>query len=107
MSRRKKKEHHEEHMDESWLIPYADLLTLLLALFIVLFAMSSVDAVKFQALSKAFNEVFSGGTGVFEFQSPTPDGQMESPDEQKKMFRRMMFKQWQKIKKSYMLFKRK
>lgn len=70
-------------MDESWLIPYADLLTLLLALFIVLFAMSSVDAVKFQQLSKAFNDVFSGGTGVFEFQSPMPEGQMESPDERK------------------------
>jgi chemotaxis protein MotB len=83
MSRRKKKAHHEEHMDESWLIPYADLLTLLLALFIVLFAMSSVDAVKFQMLSKAFNDVFAGGTGVFEFQSPMPEGQMESPDERK------------------------
>lgn len=70
-------------MDESWLIPYADLLTLLLALFIVLFAMSSVDAVKFQQLSKAFNDVFAGGTGVFEFQSPMPEGQMESPDERK------------------------
>ena len=70
-------------MDESWLIPYADLLTLLLALFIVLFAMSSVDAVKFQQLSKSFNDVFSGGTGVFEFQSPMPEGQMESPDERK------------------------
>lgn len=83
MSRRKKKEHHDEHMDESWLIPYADLLTLLLALFIVLFAMSSVDAVKFQMLSKAFNDVFAGGTGVFEFQSPMPEGQMELPDERK------------------------
>ncbi|WP_226645484.1 flagellar motor protein MotB [Mesobacillus subterraneus] len=83
MSRKRKKKHHEDHMDESWLIPYADLLTLLLALFIVLFAMSSVDAVKFQQLSKAFNDVFSGGTGVFEFQSPMPEGQMESPDERK------------------------
>lgn len=70
-------------MDESWLIPYADLLTLLLALFIVLFAMSSVDAVKFQMLSKAFNDVFAGGTGVFEFQSPIPEAQIESPDERK------------------------
>ncbi|WP_210364115.1 flagellar motor protein MotB [Bacillus sp. REN3] len=86
--RRKKKKHHDEHMDESWLIPYADLLTLLLALFIVLFAMSSVDAVKFQMLSKAFNDVFTGGTGVFEFQSPMPEGQMESPEEQQKDVKR-------------------
>lgn len=80
MSRRKKKQHHEEHVDESWLLPYADLLTLLLALFIVLFSMSSVDAQKFQKLSKAFNDVFSGGTGVFEFPSPMPEGQMQSTD---------------------------
>ncbi len=69
MSRRKKK-HDDEHMDESWLIPYADLLTLLLALFIVLYASSSVDAQKFKELSKAFNEVFTGGTGIMEHQSP-------------------------------------
>ena len=63
MSKRKKKHRHEDHTDESWLIPYADLLTLLLALFIVLFAMSSVDATKFQQLSKSFNDIFTGGTG--------------------------------------------
>ncbi|WP_174732857.1 flagellar motor protein MotB [Mesobacillus harenae] len=73
--RRKKRQEHDEHIDESWLIPYADLLTLLLALFIVLFAMSSVDAVKFQNLSRSFNDVFSGGTGVLEFESPTPENQ--------------------------------
>jgi chemotaxis protein MotB len=70
MARKKKKKHHDEHMDESWLIPYADLMTLLLALFIVLFAMSSVDAVKFQQLSKAFNDIFTSGSGVMEFASP-------------------------------------
>lgn len=68
-------------MDETWLIPYADLLTLLLALFIVLFAISSVDAYKFQLISKSFNQVFTSGTGIFEFPSPLPEGQLESPDE--------------------------
>lgn len=53
-------------MDESWLIPYADLLTLLLALFIVLYAMSSVDAKKFQDMSKAFNIAFNSGIGVLD-----------------------------------------
>ncbi|QED46765.1 flagellar motor protein MotB [Cytobacillus dafuensis] len=78
MSKRKKKGHDDGHVDESWLLPYADLLTLLLALFIVLFAMSSIDAQKFQELSKAFNSAFSGGTGMFEFPSPMPDGEMET-----------------------------
>ena len=40
---RKHSEHHEEHADETWLVPYSDLLTLLLALFIVLFAMGKTD----------------------------------------------------------------
>lgn len=61
---------HEEHVDESWLVPYADVLTLLLALFIVLFAMSSVDAEKFKQMAVSFNQEFSGGTGTDEFLSP-------------------------------------
>lgn len=63
---RKKKQHHEEHVDESWLIPYADMLTLLLALFIVMFAMSKVDAEKFAKVSAGLNSAFMGGTSVLE-----------------------------------------
>lgn len=80
--KRHKKHHHEEHVDESWLIPYADLLTLLLALFIVLFSMSSLDAKKFQAMAEVFNEQFTSGTGIFEFPSPIPEEGATSPDEQ-------------------------
>jgi chemotaxis protein MotB len=61
---KKKKEHHEEHVDETWLIPYADMLTLLLALFIVMFAMSKVDQQKLQRLSAEFSVIFSGGSSV-------------------------------------------
>lgn len=57
-------------MDESWLVPYADILTLLLALFIVLFATSSVDVKKFKSMSNVFNQVFNGGTGVMDNPSP-------------------------------------
>ncbi|MGM9929035.1 MAG: flagellar motor protein MotB [Bacillus sp. (in: firmicutes)] len=78
MARRKRKKTADSHMDESWLIPYADILTLLLALFIVLFSMSSVDAVKFQQLSKAFNDIFTGGTGVMEHSSVNPEGRNDS-----------------------------
>lgn len=62
----KKKQHHEEHADESWLLPYADLLTLLLALFIVMFAMGKVDQEKLEEMSREFNIIFAGGTGIFE-----------------------------------------
>ncbi|MDC2863141.1 MULTISPECIES: flagellar motor protein MotB [unclassified Bacillus (in: firmicutes)] len=70
MSRRKKKKKkHEDHIDETWLIPYADMLTLLFALFIVLFAMSSIDAGKFKQMAVAFKKELSGGTGNKEFLS--------------------------------------
>jgi chemotaxis protein MotB len=60
----KKKQHHEEHVDEAWLLPYSDMLTLLLALFIVMFAMGQTDKSKLQAMSKQFNIIFAGGSGV-------------------------------------------
>lgn len=63
---RKKKEHHEEHPDETWLIPYSDMQTLLLALFIVMFAMSQVDNEKLQRASQQFSKVFASGAGVLE-----------------------------------------
>ena len=63
---RKKKQHHEEHADESWLLPYSDVLTLLLALFIVMFAMGQTDEAKFKAMSEQFNIIFAGGSGVLE-----------------------------------------
>ncbi|WP_022794275.1 flagellar motor protein MotB [Marinococcus halotolerans] len=64
--RRKRKKEEEEHVSEAWLLPYADLLTLLLALFIVLFASSEVDARKFDQISDSFNSVFTGGSGINE-----------------------------------------
>jgi chemotaxis protein MotB len=67
---KKKKQKQEEHINESWLIPYSDLLTLLLALFIVLFASSQIDQKKFQQIARSFNTAFAGGTGVLDFESP-------------------------------------
>ncbi|SDS76008.1 chemotaxis protein MotB [Paenibacillaceae bacterium GAS479] len=83
MSKKRKHEEHEEHVDESWLIPYADLLTLLLALFIVLYSSSTVDAKKFEEMSKAFNIALSGGNGVLESYKST-DSQALVSDEQAK-----------------------
>jgi chemotaxis protein MotB len=60
---------HEEHPDERWLLTYADMITLLMALFIVMWAMSSVNISKYHALrdslKQAFaGEVMEGGDGV-------------------------------------------
>ncbi|MCM3763610.1 flagellar motor protein MotB [Neobacillus niacini] len=51
---------HEEHIDESWLIPYSDLLTLLLALFIVLFASGSINTEKLQQIMISMNMAING-----------------------------------------------
>ena len=74
MSKKRRHEDHEEHIDESWLIPYADILTLLLALFIVLYSMNSVDQKKFQDLSNAFNIALSSGQGIMDMPSVIEKG---------------------------------
>lgn len=70
---------HEEHIDESWLVPYADVLTLLLAVFIILFASSTVDQEKLNKLSQVFSAIFESGTGVMEYANPVEsmDAQLE------------------------------
>lgn len=70
MARKKRssKHVHEEHTDESWLIPYSDLLTLLLALFIVLFSMRSEDKAKMQAMVESLYNAFNT-VSVFETNS--------------------------------------
>lgn len=63
---KKRHEPHEEHIDESWLLPYSDLMTLLLALFIVLYSASAVNISKLEELDKAFKTAFSSGLGVLD-----------------------------------------
>lgn len=72
MSKKTRHEEHEEHADESWLLPYSDLMTLLVALFIVMYSMSATDAKKFQEMSDAFNSVLNGGSGVLEERAAMP-----------------------------------
>ena len=54
MSKKKPAPHQEEEAGEAWLLPYSDLMTLLLAVFIVLFAVSKIDQAKAQAISEQF-----------------------------------------------------
>lgn len=80
---------HEEHISEAWLVPYADILTLLLALFIVLFASSTVDQQKLEQMSAVFNQVFDGGIGVLDNPSPTEPIIEASPEATEAMKRYM------------------
>lgn len=58
MARKHKHEEHANH--EAWAIPYGDLVTLLLALFVVMYAVSSVNEGKFRVLSDALSVAFGG-----------------------------------------------
>jgi len=51
---------HGEASHERWLLTYADMITLLLALFIVLWSISSVNISKFAALKDSLSQAFSG-----------------------------------------------
>lgn len=63
----KKHEEHEKDNSERWLLTYADLITLLMIFFVIMYAMSNVDAQKYEVLSQslegALNPSGMGGTG--------------------------------------------
>jgi len=52
---------HETAGMMRWLVTYADMITLLLALFIMLYAISTLDIQRFKALVEEFQALFSGG----------------------------------------------
>src|SRR5688572_1982947 len=58
--RRRRGGHGEAHNDERWLLTYSDLITLLMALFIIMWAVSTVNDSKFDQLSKSLSDAFSG-----------------------------------------------
>ena len=58
MARKRKHEEHTNH--EAWAIPYGDLITLLLAFFVVMYAISSVNEGKFRVLSDSLTAAFNG-----------------------------------------------
>ena len=77
--RHKKHSHHEEEHEneERWLVSFADMMTLLFCLFMVLFAISSVNTSKFEELAKSLQDAFSGkvvsgGKAVMQTGSSTP-----------------------------------
>src|ERR671925_663791 len=76
-SRRRRGAHAEEEheSDERWLLTYSDMITLLMALFMVLFSISSVNTSKFESLQRAMQDAFSGKilSGGKSIQQPASD----------------------------------
>lgn len=60
--KKRKPEGHVNH--ERWLLSYSDFMTLLMILFVVLFAMSSVDQTKFKQLSQSMSVAMGGGKTI-------------------------------------------
>jgi chemotaxis protein MotB len=62
MARRKPKLAEEPKADLGrWLLTYADMITLLMLFFIILYSLSSVNQAKFTEMQTAFQSVFNGG----------------------------------------------
>lgn len=59
-------EEHEKENGERWLLTYADLITLLLAFFIIMFSMSNLDKEKYKAVIEAFGNAFGVVQGTAE-----------------------------------------
>jgi chemotaxis protein MotB len=55
----RKREHHEEHPDERWLVTFADMMVLLVAVFIVLWAMSSANISKTEVIAESISKALS------------------------------------------------
>jgi chemotaxis protein MotB len=50
----------EHENEERWLLTYADMITLLMALFMVMFSIANVNKSKLESLSQSLQEAFSG-----------------------------------------------
>jgi len=83
MARKKRGPKKEVEAGEAWLLPYSDLMTLLLALFISLFAMSQTDQKKMADMAQAFSAAFNmGGPSFFDKMGPNPGRRAEMPSDE-------------------------
>jgi chemotaxis protein MotB len=62
MARKKLKDEPDNH--DRWMVSYADFITLLLAFFVVMYAISSVNAGKYRVLSDSLGSAFGRATPV-------------------------------------------
>lgn len=77
--RKKKSGGHGGAGLERWLLTYSDMITLLMALFIMLFAMSEVDKSKYAAVATSLRQVFGGGNLIVPAVGTAGDGVSVSP----------------------------
>jgi len=72
MMRKGRRKKDEQHNQERWLITYSDLITLLLVFFVVLYSMSQIENVKFNALVQSLKTSFVGDSMIDTTHNPPP-----------------------------------
>jgi chemotaxis protein MotB len=72
--RRRRVREAERVNHEAWAIPYADLMTLLLAFFVVMYAISSLNTGKYRILADALSVAFKGSATQEEMLPLRPSG---------------------------------
>jgi len=94
MAKRKQQEEGKKGLDE-WMGTYGDMMTLLLCFFVLLFAMSTIDAAKFQQIAASFSSanritiMESASTSILEalgngiVEMPMVQGDAEEENEEK------------------------
>ncbi|TAM07003.1 MAG: flagellar motor protein MotB, partial [Rhodanobacter sp.] len=60
----RRRRHEEPLSHEAWAIPYADLMTLLLAFFVVMYAVSVVNEGKYRVMSESLIQAFNGSSSA-------------------------------------------
>lgn len=84
--RRRKGGHEEEHENhERWLVSYSDMMTVLMALFVVLYAISQVDVDKYEALRGSLAAGFNAETPAI-----LPDGGGVLPEDSQAQSQQVM-----------------
>lgn len=92
---KKKKAPENKTSMERWLLTYSDLITLLMVFFVIMYALSSVNEKKFEAMSISLANAMGGGQSVFDNPGETivpgisPDTEMSETDELERIRREL------------------
>jgi len=71
IQRLKRRQKAKKENSERWLLTYADMITLLLIFFIVLYTLSQIDVKKFEALSTSLSQAMGAGGMVLDSPGPS------------------------------------
>jgi len=74
VARHKRHEEHEEHASEAWLVAFADMMTLLMVTFLMMFAISALDLQKFKTFQEAFQQGLGKNTHQLPAEGAPPEG---------------------------------